>query len=121
MKYIPAEKRHWIDGKGYKKNILLKGMEDLHSEGTLVQLLTIEGNTSIPPHYHENGLEVLYIIKGRGIMTIDGEVLHLHEGDTLTCEPGEVHSAENPYDDPLEYLILKTNWDIQDSIWLQED
>ena len=120
MKYIPAESRNWIEGKGYKKNILLKGMEDLHSQGALVQLLTIEPNTAVPPHYHEKGLEVIYILKGRGMMTIGDEVVHLHEGDTLTCEPEEIHSAENPYDEPFELIVFKTNWENDDSIWLKE-
>jgi len=121
MKYIPAEKRNWVEGQGYTKNILLKGVEDLHCEGALVQLLTIQPNATVPPHYHKKGLEVFYIIKGRGSMTINDEVIHLHEGDTLTCEPGEVHSAENPYDEPFEYIIFKTNWEAEDSIWLKED
>lgn len=121
MKYIPAEKRNWVEGKGYKKNIFFQGKDDLHCEGALVQLLTIEPNTVVPSHYHENGLEVLYILKGRGTMTINDEVLHLHPGDILTCEPKDVHSAENPYDEPFEYLIFKTNWEAGDSIWLNED
>ena len=38
-------------------------------------------------------------------MTINDQTFHLKKGDTLTCAPKEVRSAENPYDDPFEYIV----------------
>lgn len=51
MKYIPKSDDGWIEGRGYKKRILLTD-SDLHCAGTLVRLVTIEPHTEVPPHHH---------------------------------------------------------------------
>ncbi|WP_299491171.1 cupin domain-containing protein [uncultured Shewanella sp.] len=118
MAYFPVDKNCWQLMKGYKKSVLLKGDQDLLVEGTLIQLLMIEPYTSVAAHYHEQTLEVFHITSGAGNMVIDGELFQLKKGDTLTCEPKIVHSSENPYSEPFEYIVIKTHWSEGDSIWI---
>lgn len=118
MRFFPAEDNEWKEGNGYSKCVLLRGKKELLVEGAIVQLLTIAPETTVPPHYHEQGMEVFHIISGKGIMTINDETFHMKKGDTLTCDAKEVHSAENPYDEPFEYIIFKTNWNEEDTVWI---
>ena len=118
MKFFPIETRKWIEGKGYKKDVLLRD-DELLCPGALVQLLTTYPKTSVSSHYHDEGMEVFHITGGRGIIFIEGKTFELKKGDTLTCCPKEVHGAENPYDEPFEYIVFKTNWRDDDSTWIE--
>jgi len=118
MKYIKAGEGTWITGNGYHKNIVLLG-DDLHAEGAMVQFVRIEPHTEVAAHYHKKMTEVFHILEGRGIMVISGQTFNLAPGDTLTCEPTEVHSARNDFDQVFRYVVFKTNAEDGDSYWLE--
>lgn len=61
--------------------------------GVLLQLVEIPPHAAVPPHYDKTSLEVLHIIAGTGLMTIGDATHQLAPGDTLTCEPPQVHSV----------------------------
>lgn len=119
MKWIKADEGKWIQGKGYRKKVLLK-KEDLHCDGALVQTVIIEPSTEVPSHYHAKMTEVFHILEGEGIMTISSKTFHLTPGDTLTCEPNEIHSAKNDSDQPFKYAVFKTNVEEGDIYWLEQ-
>ena len=106
---------HWVEGKGYRKAVLLRA-EALRAPA-LVQLVEIPPHTAVPPHYHKTSLEVFHIIAGTGSMTIDGATHRLAPGDTLTCEPPQVHSAANDSDQTWRYIVFKTNVTKEDTYW----
>lgn len=118
MKCIKAGEGSWIAGKGYKKKILLK-KDDLHCDGALVQTIVIEPLTEVPSHYHRKMTEVFHIIEGEGTMIISDKTFHLAPGDTLTCEPNEIHSAKNSSHQPFKYAVFKTNVEDGDIYWLE--
>ncbi len=118
MKYIHATEGEWIQGKGYKKRILLK-KDDLHCDGALAQTVYIEPHTEVKAHYHANMTEVFHIIEGEATMTIRNRMFLLRPGDTLTCEPNEIHSARNDTDQPFRYVVFKTNAYEGDVYWLE--
>ncbi|WP_299009142.1 cupin domain-containing protein [uncultured Shewanella sp.] len=78
----------------------------------------IEPHTAVAAHYHQSTLEVFHITSGAGTMVIDGQLFHLIKGDTLTCHPKAIHSADNPYAEPFEYIVFKTHWCDGDCIWV---
>jgi quercetin dioxygenase-like cupin family protein len=119
MKYIPPSTESWVEGRGYKKQVLLTE-SDLLCPGTLVQLVVIEPHSEVPFHYHEKMTEVFHIIEGTGSMTVAGQTFNLGPGDTLTTEPQELHNAINSSDSPLRYVVFKTNATEGDSVWPSE-
>lgn len=86
MKFIPSNEDGWIEGRGYRKKILLLP-DDLNSSGTLVQLVEIPPATDVPLHHHRKSTEVFHILEGSGYMNIAGCEHHLNPGDTLGRRP----------------------------------
>lgn len=64
----------------------------------------------VPNHWH-NEMEIIYIKKGRGIVSIDMENLYVEAGDIVTVIPGQLHSIcqlEN-YNMEYENIIFSTD------------
>lgn len=118
MLFIPDYDGDWVQGNGYRKQILVKG-DDLNQPGALIQKIIIAPEEKVPLHYHKATTEAFYVLKGQGIMTIDDRVFYLKPGDLLTCEPGERHDAENPHNQAFEYVVYKTNAVENDSYWVE--
>ena len=117
MKYVASSSRQWKSGRGYVKAQLVTA-DTLRVPGTLVQVLKVQPKQVIPPHYHEHSTEVFYVLSGSGTMTIAGETVAMHPGDTVVCEPRELHAAENSSTEEWEYVVFKTNWKDGDSVWV---
>jgi len=118
MKHIPATAGDWLRCPGYAKKPLL-GAEDLGADGSLVQLIEIAPHTAVAEHYHDHCTEVFHVTRGQGRFVIDGTIVDLVPGDTLTCQPGEVHSTENLGDEVFAYVVFKTNARPGDITWLE--
>ena len=106
----------WVRGEGYRKKVLLREGA-LNSPGTLVQIVTIEPKTEVADHHHESCTEAFHVLSGRGSFDIDGDTYEVGPGDTLTCEPNEVHNTKNPHDEPFVYVVFKTNVVDSDLYW----
>lgn len=115
--FLPTDKK-WVQGRGYRKQILLREAE-LNCPGTLVQLIEIAPHMEVPFHHHEKQTEVFHITEGQGYMVINGQRMELRPGVTLTTQPGDVHNTVNEGDVPLRYVVFKTNWSEDDTIWPQ--
>jgi mannose-6-phosphate isomerase-like protein (cupin superfamily) len=120
MKYIARTAGEWQQCPGYAKKILLTE-QDLNAAGTLTQLIEIAPHTSVAKHIHQHCTEVFHVISGRGRFVIDGRTVGLELGDTLTCQPGEVHSTHNDGDAPFTYIVFKTNAKAGDIYWLDAE
>ena len=117
MKYLPQSAGDWLECPGYAKKILLTG-DDLDAAGALVQIIEIAPHTEVADHYHEHCTEVFHVLAGCGTFVIDGRTVELEPGDTLTCQPREVHSTRNDGDQPFTYIVFKTNAQVGDIHWL---
>lgn len=80
-------------------------------------VMTILPNSSSDPHAHKVAEESFLVIKGSGIMEIDGVQFDVKVGDCIFVEPGEKHTVINNGDEPLE-CVLATGpaWRPEDSI-----
>ena len=119
MKYLPAAAGDWQQCPGYRKKVLLTEA-DLDSAGGLVQLIEIAPRTFVAEHYHEHCTEVFHVLEGQGSFVIDGRTVALDVGDTLTCQPREVHSTHNSGEAPFRYVVFKTNAKTGDLHWVGE-
>lgn len=60
--------------------------------------LTPPGAGGPPPHYHPNYAEHFEVIEGEFVFELDGQNQMLHRGDSITVEPGRVHTFRNESD-----------------------
>ncbi|MDJ1423598.1 MAG: cupin domain-containing protein [Candidatus Methanoperedens sp.] len=57
-------------------------------------------------HYHEKTTEFYYVLKGEGLLEVDGESISLTEGTLVMIRPGMAHRAVSS--GGLEVLIAMT-------------
>jgi len=61
----------------------------------------ITPNKSITPHYHNEGDELYFIIKGHGIMRIDEQEFSVSDGDFFIVPAKAVHQLINTSDEEM--------------------
>lgn len=85
-----------------------------------MQIVEIEPEMTVAFHYHKTSLEVFHMLDGTGSMTIGGVEHRLSPGDTIMCEPLEVHNACNESDEVWRFIVFKTNVTEDDLYWVEE-
>lgn len=68
---------------------------------------------SLQKHHHRT--EIWTIIKGTGIVTINGHNIRVSEGDTVTVPVQSMHRIANPIEAPLLFV------EVQVGSYLEED
>ena len=116
MKLVKLKDKEWLHRKGYSKKILLTE-EDLKSEGNIVQIVKNEAHTEIKPHYHKQMKEIYHILQGNAIIFCGDTRVRAEPGDTLLCEPGEVHGVVNDTDEDFLFAVFKINAKDDDMFW----
>lgn len=117
MKAIEIKADDWIEGKGYKKQILASP-DELECEGCLAQVVEIKPGAHVAPHYHEKTYEYYYVISGEVTFTINQSQRVLRSGDMMVTEPNDVHSVKNASSQDFRILVFKTNSFPEDTVWL---
>lgn len=64
------------------------------------------GETVKPAHSHPNGEEVIYIIRGRGRVFVDGSVDSVEEGTAVLFPQGSVHMLQNTGPDEMKVVCF---------------
>ncbi len=59
-----------------------------------------------PAHSHPNGEELIYIIKGKGSVYIDGTVEDIDEGTAVLFPQGSVHILKNRGDEEMKVICF---------------
>lgn len=77
-------------------------MEFMHEE-------TLEPGAAIGIHPQEGNEELYFVIKGRGLMTIDGETQEMGPGDVSLTKSGSTHGLENIGDSPLKIIVVQAS------------
>lgn len=110
----------WTVGNGYRKQLVFSP-EELQCPGALVQFVELGPGQAVPPHYHQEMIEVFHMLAGEGRMTIEGQSYDLKPGMTLACHPPQVHAAHNASEIPWRFIVFKTNAREGDLHWVRED
>lgn len=79
----------------------------------------------VPLHWHDE-MEIIYIKKGEGVVTVDLNSHHVKQGTVVLVLPGQLHSIEQYKDITMEYeniifhpeLLLSNRMDLCDSEYL---
>jgi quercetin dioxygenase-like cupin family protein len=117
MKFVKLTEKKWLERKGYYKKILLTE-KDLKSKGNIVQIIKNQAHTEIKPHYHKNMTEIYHIIKGHASVFCGNTTVRVEPGDTLLCEPGEIHGLTNETDKDFLFVVFKINANDKDMYWV---
>ena len=71
-------------------------------------------------HYHLVSEEIVYVIKGRGIMTVGKEIRPIQPGDVIAIPRGVAHSVENRSPEPLVAVsVMSPPFDGKDRIFVE--
>ena len=88
---------------------------------SLVHVVLPAGKSS-QAHYHKVSEETYYLLKGVGLMRIDGETFQLHPGQACFIKPLETHQIFNEGEDDLEFLTVSAPaWTAEDSFLIPEE
>ena len=117
MKFVKLNEKEWLKRKGYSKKILLTE-EDLKSKGNIVQIVKNEAHTEIKPHYHNHMIEIYHILKGNAVLFCGNKKVKAQPGDTLLCEPREIHGLINDTDEEFLFAVFKINAEDEDLTWV---
>lgn len=72
-------------GSKLKKNI------HIITDQLIATSLLINSNSILPAHVHDGNDEILYIVKGKGEITIDNETRSIHEGMLISVPRTKSH------------------------------
>ena len=61
---------------------------------------------SIGMHRHEGTAEIIYVVSGEGVMSVEGGEEILRPGDVHYCPEGSAHSFRNDREEPLEFFAV---------------
>lgn len=117
MKIVKHRKIEWTKSTGYSKKILLTDSE-IKMKGTLIQLAEVEPGEREKPHYHKTTTEILYVLEGRGYISMGEERPRIEAGDIILLEQGDGHSVVNDSEGALVILVFKINASEGDKYWL---
>jgi quercetin dioxygenase-like cupin family protein len=117
MKFVKFNEKDWLKRQGYSKKILLTE-DDLKSQGNLIQIVKNEAHTEIKSHYHKEMIEIYHILRGHAVIFCGDARVRAQPGDTLLCEPGEVHGLINDTGQDFMFVVFKINARDEDMYWL---
>ena len=92
-------------GKAYFKRII-ETPEELYDKGRVFSFITLDPGAESGWHVHKGDGEYYCILEGEGEYSDNGNIVHIHAGDTAFCPDGEGHSLKNTGSEPLVYLAL---------------
>lgn len=93
-----------VQTKANYDNVHLK---KLHSSSEASSFL-IWVKKEVPPHYHENHTEHVYVIEGNGIMLLNDEIFRIKPGDIIVLPPGTIHAVEQTGETPLKVVSVQS-------------
>jgi quercetin dioxygenase-like cupin family protein/2-polyprenyl-3-methyl-5-hydroxy-6-metoxy-1,4-benzoquinol methylase len=106
----------WEERFGYLKNVPF-GEKELNCQGSKFQIIRFEPGSILGPHHHLETTEIFYVIRGNGIIRINGKEIMCEPGDFMLCKPGNVHEVINDREEEFVVLVFKTNEKAGDMHW----
>jgi mannose-6-phosphate isomerase len=73
-----------------------------------IKRIEINPGQRLSYQYHNNRSEVWTIIKGKGTVTLDGEINNYQKGDTILIPKGSKHRIENNGKDKIVFIEVQT-------------
>lgn len=112
MKYIESEKRPW--GSFFV----------IHDEHNYkLKRIEVQPGQRLSYQYHKKRSEVWTIVKGKAIVTLDGEIKTLNCGETILIPQGMKHRVENKNNELLVFIEVQvgTYFGEDDIVRIEDD
>ncbi|GGG61586.1 cupin domain-containing protein [Epilithonimonas arachidiradicis] len=78
----------------------------LNSNNLSIKQETMPPNSKEQLHFHKNAQQFFFILKGKAMFTVDGEVSEVAENSGFHISPNKNHLIENQSDVNLEFLVI---------------
>ena len=95
------------DGKGVLDFTELFAGEEFEAPIRFFHHTVLPPHTSIGMHKHGNDQEIYVVLKGTGIMNLDGKAFSVSDGDVIVNKPFGEHGLENTGEEALELLVFE--------------
>ena len=93
-------------GEGHVTMFHFLTEQEAKGTGRLFAKTVIEPGNSIGLHTHEGDTEAYYILKGKALLSDNGNEVILEPGDCNVCLDGQSHSIKNVGEETLEYISV---------------
>ncbi|MBU2970909.1 cupin domain-containing protein [Pseudoalteromonas sp. C2R02] len=110
--YITCDKvtdQNSHDGQGEIEIQKVFRREELKGVWDFALRVTMPANSSMGSHMHGDEEEMYIILKGQGVMTIDGKQQSVVEGDMILNRPFGEHGLLNNSDKEIVLLIIQAS------------
>jgi quercetin dioxygenase-like cupin family protein len=95
------------EGKGTVANVTLFRSEDLNTNLRFLIYTELKPGTSISYHQHGKDEAVYVVLKGSGLITVNGQSRNVKEGGVVLNKPGWSHGLENNSQENLQILVFE--------------
>lgn len=120
MKRINLKDVEWTGRFAHQKAILFTE-DDLNSKGSKVQVIKIQPDGVIEPHFHKIRTEIFVVLKGKGTITLGDEHIQSNENDFFLCQPNTVHTFKNNSTEDFIVAVIRTNdTGDTDMLWVKD-
>ena len=106
---MKQEIEHYTNRAGGKGTMHIERLLTLEEMGSHVKMyarLTIDVNSSLDYHKHEDDTEVYYILEGHALYNDNGMERELKPGDVTYTPNGKSHGIKNIGNEPLVFMAL---------------
>ncbi len=95
---------------------ITKLVDSLDMSGLLVQV-----RGSMPPHFHKLTQEVVYMLRGEGMLQLGTDRIPIKAGAVVRIPAGTVHTFTNTGETPAVFFVVTTpRWDEQDRFMVKD-
>ena len=98
-----GERLHW-GGPAAGAVTILVDPKNTGETSFCVLVQTLDPGAMVPPHHHEKAEQVLFVVSGRGAITLGDRQVEAAPGATVHVPKGTPHSIANTGSEPLQIL-----------------
>ncbi len=94
--------------------------QSLLAKNETMSAVLIQLREGVKSHYHAQHDELVYVLQGKGVMTVGDERQVIKAGDFIMLERGKVHSVVNKSAEPLVAIsIMAPPFDGEDRVYTE--
>ncbi len=83
--------------------------------------LLVQVRGSLPPHFHKLTQEVVYMLRGEGMLQLGTDRIPIKAGAVVRIPAGTVHTFTNTGETPAVFFVMTTpRWDEQDRFMVKD-
>jgi mannose-6-phosphate isomerase-like protein (cupin superfamily) len=83
--------------------------------------LLVQVRGSLPPHFHKLTQEVVYMLRGEGMLQLGTDRIPIKAGAVVRIPAGTVHTFTNTGETPAVFFVVTApRWDEQDRVMVKD-